>query len=92
MNSIQTNKPNNPTMNPTTNPTLCPLCGIQNGIDQPSTCIVCHIRIELVRAEFKERYFGKIDWHNKLEKVHEELLPIILHPNRIEWFLPDRIN
>lgn len=73
--------------------THCPICGqiydsIYNVV-QPSVCLVCQVDIEAVRFRFKQRRQDKKTWNQNISLVHEEMIPIILHPNRIQWFFPD---
>jgi hypothetical protein len=73
---------------------ICPICGYTYPtiyqLTEPSVCSVCCLDIEIAHLDFMERKQSKIIWYDKLASVHEEMLPIILHPSRIQWFLPDR--
>jgi hypothetical protein len=73
---------------------ICPICGYRYPeiyqVTEPSVCLVCCLDIEIASMEISNRRQGKIIWSKKIALVHEEMLPIILHPDRIQWFLPDR--
>lgn len=74
----------------------CPICGfiysaIYNVI-QPSVCLCCKLDIEISHIRFIQRQQSKFIWKENMKLVHEELLPIILHPDRFEWFLPDLVS
>jgi hypothetical protein len=74
----------------------CPICGLEYdtiyGLTQPSTCLICTLNIEISRIQFVHRQKAKLKWSEKMKQVHEEMLQITLHPDRIKWFLPNYQN
>jgi hypothetical protein len=74
----------------------CPTCGYEYdpvyNITQPSSCLICKLNIEISRIQFVQRREAKNKWSEKMKHVHEQMLPIILHPDRLEWFLPNHEN
>jgi hypothetical protein len=75
---------------------ICPICGYKYPViyqvTEPSVCSVCCLEIEVAHMEFVQRRKAKLSWHQKMSKIFEEMFPVILHPNRIRWFLPDRYS
>lgn len=75
--------------------TLCPICGfiydIKYEVINPSVCSICCLNIEIAHIEYINRQNDKKCWHKNMEAVLEEMIPIILHPIRIRWFLPEYI-
>lgn len=74
----------------------CPTCGLEYDaiydVTQPSSCLICKLNIEIARIQFVHRQKAKLEWIEKMKQVHEEMLPIVLHPSRIEWFIPNHEN
>ena len=74
----------------------CPVCGFVYdeiyNITQPSVCLVCKLDIEVSYIRFIHRQRYKFIWKDKMKSIHEELIPIILHPDRFKWFLPHLVD
>ena len=72
---------------------ICPICGYiydeKYQVVHPSICLVCQLEIEIAKIQFDTRKKSKEIWHERIFKIHEEMMPIILHPDRLSWFLPE---
>lgn len=73
--------------------TRCPICGyiydLIYNVVQPSVCLVCQVEIVAVPFRLKQKKQDKKIWRENISRVHEEMIPVILHPDRIDWFFPD---